>query len=135
MSRHRNQRLRWVSAEGDELFLDDPGDKLRLFALEGTGIPGTRHQVARTPNRDGETYLGDSFIDPRFITARCQVVGVGCWEDEAALRLALAAAFTALALVATFVVFDATDNKKLYIAASVIFYVLMIAVAATVYWQ
>lgn len=91
MSRHRNQRLWWVSPEGDELFLDDPGDKLRLFALDGTGIPGVRNQVARTPNRDGETYLEDSFLDPRFLTARCQVVGVSCWEDEAAMRLNLAA--------------------------------------------
>lgn len=79
-------RLRYTAANGAVLYLDSQKGNIRLQRLLGAGIPPVTHQVVRTPIQDGETYLGRTLLEPRFLIAEISVTDLCNWTDEKDFR-------------------------------------------------
>lgn len=81
-------KLRYTDANGVVIFLagNNGSGSLQLRRLLGAGMPGLLHQVVRTPNRDGEVYVGRTVLEPRFLIADMRIAHVCTWEQEHDLR-------------------------------------------------
>jgi len=80
-------RLGYTPPGGPRLALND--DDVQLVDVKGAGIPALSHQVARTPNRDGEVYLGRTIVQPRFLIAQLEIAGNGYAATNALRRAAI----------------------------------------------